>query len=72
MCFKLMLLLILLHLVNSELDNQYKVVETLNGAIRGIRNTTFFNGVPFYSFKGIPYGKAPINDLRFKVIFDSN
>lgn len=47
--------------------DKFKVVETDNGAVRGVRNTTLLNGVLFYSFRGIPYAKAPIGDLRFKV-----
>lgn len=48
-------------------NDQYKVIETINGAVRGIRNTTLLKGITFYSFKGIPYAKSPIDDLRFKV-----
>lgn len=47
--------------------DKYKVIETDNGLVRGVRNTTLLNGVLFYSFRGIPYAKAPIGDLRFKV-----
>lgn len=50
-----------------QAHNKYKVIETDNGSIRGVRNTTLLNGVIFYSFRGIPYAKAPIADLRFKV-----
>lgn len=65
---KLFLVVTLLTLVvNGELFDKYKVVETSNGKIRGILNTTFLNGISFYSFKGIPYAKPPIGDLRFKV-----
>lgn len=53
--------------VYGEVDEQYKIIETLNGQIRGIRESTLLNGIPFYSFKGIPYAKPPVNDLRFKV-----
>ena len=47
--------------------DKYKIVETDNGPIRGERNITLINGVVFYSFRGIPYAKPPIGDLRFKV-----
>lgn len=46
---------------------KYKVIETDDGPIRGVRNTTLLNGEIFYSYRGIPYAKAPIADLRFKV-----
>lgn len=69
MCSKPFLLFVaLICVVNGESENQYKIVETTNGRVRGIRNTTLLNGLPFYAFKGIPYGKAPIDDLRFKVM----
>lgn len=47
--------------------DKYKVIETDSGPIRGVRNTTLLNGVIYYSFRGIPYAKPPIDDLRFKV-----
>lgn len=47
--------------------DKYKVVETDSGPIRGVRNITLLNGAIFYSFRGIPYAKPPIGDLRFKV-----
>lgn len=53
--------------VNAELFNKYKIVETTNGKIRGILNITLLNRIPFYAFKGIPYAKKPIGPLRFKV-----
>lgn len=53
--------------VNGELSDQYKTVETTNGRIRGIKNVTFLKSAPYYAYKGIPYAKPPIGDLRFKV-----
>lgn len=53
--------------VNGELVDQYKTVETTDGRIRGIKNVTFLKRAPYYSYKGIPYAKPPIGDLRFKV-----
>ncbi|XP_055310975.1 juvenile hormone esterase-like [Sitodiplosis mosellana] len=46
---------------------QYKIVETLDGQVRGVQKLTLLKEIPFYSFKGIPYAKPPIGDLRFKV-----
>lgn len=47
--------------------DDYKIVETHNGQVRGVRSVTLLKNIPFYSFKGIPYAKPPLNDLRLKV-----
>lgn len=49
-------------------ETVYKIVETRNGAVRGILNKTIFNQKPFYSFRGIPFAEPPIAELRFKVL----
>lgn len=46
---------------------KHRTVKTNTGAVRGIRDRTLLNKIDYYSFKGIPYAKAPIGDLRFKV-----
>lgn len=48
-------------------NEQYKVVDTVNGRVRGILKTTLINQTEYYSFKGIRYAKNPIGNLRFKV-----
>lgn len=48
-------------------DNEFCIVNTKSGPIRGKINYTLFEKLPFYSFRGIPYGKAPVGNLRFKV-----
>lgn len=47
--------------------NLYKIIATKNGRVRGKRFETLFKGMPYFAFRGIPYGKAPIGDRRFKV-----
>lgn len=42
-------------------------VSTDNGRVRGKLNETIFDKKLYYSFRGIPFGKAPIGELRFKV-----
>lgn len=42
-------------------------VGTANGQIRGSTKRTLLIQRPYFSFKGIPYAKIPIGDLRFKV-----
>lgn len=46
---------------------EYKVIGTNNGKVRGIHQTTLIEKIDFYEFKGIPYAKPPIGALRFKV-----
>lgn len=37
------------------------------GTLQGLHFKTQIFNKPYASFLGIPYAKAPINDLRFKV-----
>lgn len=54
--------------VTQESSNdQTCKVSTNSGQIRGILNYTLFDDLPFYSFRGIPFGKPPVGNLRFKV-----
>lgn len=53
--------------ISSIAADEYKVVETNNGQVRGLRKTTLLKNITFYSFKGIPYAKPPVDELRFKV-----
>lgn len=53
----------------SNDSNDTKIIETKSGKIRGVRETTLIKNMDFYSFKGIPYAKPPIGELRFKVSF---
>lgn len=50
--------------VNNE---SYQIVHTQYGTVRGRENVTLFDGRVYYSFRGIPYAKPPVNELRFKV-----
>ncbi|XP_060832112.1 juvenile hormone esterase-like isoform X2 [Bombus pascuorum] len=42
------------------------VVKTPSGPVRGLVLRTVWNSVKYSSFKGIPYAKPPLGDLRFK------
>lgn len=48
-------------------NEEFCIVETNSGQIRGKLNQTLFEKKPYYSFRGIPFAKAPIGNLRFKV-----
>lgn len=55
--------------VNGIAVDEFKVVETMNGKIRGKQSETLLKKMPYFSFKGIPYAKPPIGGLRFEVSF---
>jgi carboxylesterase type B len=42
------------------------IVDLAQGTLRG-KQTTAKSGFKYYSFKGIPYAKPPVGQLRFKV-----
>lgn len=44
------------------------IVTTGQGKVRGKTCVDYHGGI-FYSFSGIPYAKAPIGPLRFKVTY---
>lgn len=43
------------------------IVATTNGWVRGVRETTQRKQVAFVAFRGIPYAKPPLGELRLKV-----
>lgn len=45
----------------------HKIVETNYGKVKGIIGKTFFKEKTYFAFKGIPFAKPPIGELRFKV-----
>lgn len=51
----------------SDNDVATQVVRTNNGDVRGHVLETIRHKTLYYSFKGIPYAKAPTGNLRFKV-----
>lgn len=50
-----------------EDDTVYCTINTNSGRIRGQQNRTLFDKTPYFSFRGIPFAKPPIDNLRFKV-----
>lgn len=43
------------------------IVETASGKVSGVEVKSIIKDEKYYSFMGIPYGEAPVADLRFKV-----
>lgn len=53
-------------LLEENANRVYKTIETDNGAVRGLTNETMLHRKPYLSFRGIPFAKPPIGELRFK------
>lgn len=53
--------------ITTAVPDQYRIIKTKYGLIRGFKRTSLLEKVDFYSFLGIPYAKAPIGQRRFKV-----
>lgn len=62
----LILLLSLALALNVSCESE-KIVQTANGLIRGQHEISQREKVGFYAFRGIPYAKPPLGELRFKV-----
>lgn len=45
-------------------------VRTPSGPVRGLILRTAWHSMKYSSFKGIPYAKPPLGELRFKVKFE--
>lgn len=61
-------IIVLICLAFDAIDgNNVKVIRTDNGLVRGQREKTLLKNQDYYAFKGIPFAKPPIGDLRFKV-----
>lgn len=54
--------------IHTGASDEYKLIETTHGVIRGKVATTLFKQRKYYSFRGIPYARSPVGPLRFKVI----
>lgn len=48
------------------MDSDLVVVNTALGPIKGNRRTSYL-GDEFFSFRGVPFAKPPVGELRFKV-----
>lgn len=55
------------NVVHALMVDDYKIIETTYGLIKGKSFSTLFQQKPYYAFKGIPYAEPPIDNLRFKV-----
>lgn len=52
----------------AETNDEFKLIKTTHGVIRGKVATTLFKQRKYYSFRGIPYARPPVGSLRFKVL----
>lgn len=50
----------------AEIEVVYEIPQ---GKIMGHKTTTAFNGVTYYSFKGIPYSKPKVGVQKFDVSY---
>lgn len=54
--------------IGNELTEEFRVVQTNYGPVQGALNVTLFDNKRYYSFRGIPFAKPPLGQLRFKVM----
>lgn len=45
-----------------------QVINTKYGPVKGMKLLSKYDGKEFYSYKGIPYAKPPVGELRYKVV----
>ncbi|KAG8257317.1 Cocaine esterase [Homalodisca vitripennis] len=50
------------------MEEETVVIQTKLGQLRGLVKHSVLNDKTFYAFLGIPFGKPPLGDLRFKLL----
>lgn len=66
-CFIFVFGSFLIFTATNAVPEEFRTVETKYGQVRGVRKSSMLKNVDFYSFRGIPYSKSPVGELRFKV-----
>lgn len=56
----------LINLIKCDTE-QFKTIEIESGLIRGKVLRSFYSNNEYFAFRGIPYAKPPVNDLRFEI-----
>nr|XP_013114343.1 unnamed protein product [Stomoxys calcitrans] len=52
---------------NKLATDEYEVVDTIYGKIKGLKRKTLYDeNDKYFAFEGIPYAKPPLEDLRFR------
>lgn len=64
-----LLILFAIEIGAGENVDEFKVVQIKSGKIRGKLMPSFDGKRNFFGFRGIPYAKPPLAELRFKVCF---
>ncbi|KAE8739459.1 Carboxyl/Cholinesterase 52, partial [Frankliniella occidentalis] len=41
-------------------------VQVQQGVLQGALRSTYHDGIPYFSFQGVPYARPPVGDLRFR------
>uniref|UniRef100_A0A1B6LGE3 Carboxylic ester hydrolase n=1 Tax=Graphocephala atropunctata TaxID=36148 RepID=A0A1B6LGE3_9HEMI len=55
-----------LELLKEEMAEEKVIIHTKLGQLRGLVKHSVLTEKSYYSFRGIPYGKPPLGELRFK------
>lgn len=53
-------------IIPAVIPTGIRTVKTNSGAIRGRLHETILKHQEYYGYKGIPFAKPPVNELRFK------
>lgn len=56
---------IILMVASSSLEGS--IIKISNGYVNGTRGVTFNKNESYLAFRGIPYAKPPVGQLRFQV-----